>query len=110
MARLVHVFFDTNLGNGHDGLSRIASKKKVKLNALKSGDCVLFLNRAQNALKMFASSGSMILHYKSPWGRLEPDTLRHLPNFVQGGDLNYRGALKDALTRRLIPNKVKAKK
>jgi len=107
MARLVHIFFDTNLGNGHAGLGKLASKKKIRLHALKNGDCVLFLNRAQTALKMFASNGDMIIHYKAPWGRLEPETLRHLPNFVEGGTLNYRGALKDALTRKLIPNKFK---
>jgi len=99
--RLLHIFFGINLGNGHNGLSKIVGQRKLA--AMKTGDCILFINRAQTALKMFSGTGDLLLHYKVPrhLGRLNPTTIRHLPNYVNGGTINYKGALKKALTEQL---------
>lgn len=100
MARLMHIVFDTHMGNGHAGLAALAGKK-INVENLGKGECVVFINRAQTALKMFASGGQLLLHYKSRHGAIDADVIRHLPNHVDGGTLNYGAALKASLKKRL---------
>jgi hypothetical protein len=93
--RLAHIFFDCHMANGHAGLESIMGNKK-----LKPGDCAIFVNTAWDTVKIFVD-GNFIAHYKHPTGTIAPETLRHLPNYLQGGEIQYSKALKKVIEEHL---------
>ena len=99
MAKLLHVYFDTDLRSAHAGLTKLLAKRKVKVSDINQGDCIAFFNRAFTRLKMFASGTQMLLYYSNGNRRIEPETVRLLPNFVSGGELDYNAALKEAIEK-----------
>ena len=95
--RLAHLLFDTHLGNGHTGLDSILKKKRLKL---KEGDCAIFINTAFTAVKIFVD-GVFVAHYKHPTGRIAPETIRHLPNYLNGSQIEYKRALEQVINKQL---------
>lgn len=95
--RIVRYFSDTHLGNGHDGLRKLAKDSNVDLMSLRHGEFVVFVNKKKNALKLFAS-GYVIAHLKLPNGeRINPRTIALLPKFFNGTEINYSNALKEVI-------------
>lgn len=99
-SRIVRVFLDTHMGFGHRGLESIASNHKVDVNKLERGELVVFLNRQQTAMKVFAA-GNTIAHLKMP-GRAQIDmgVIKLLPSFFTGSQINYKGALTQLIRQR----------
>ncbi len=95
--RLLHFFPGADLRCSHDGLKLLAKKKKVDLSNMKMGDCVIFMNNAGTKLKMFASGTKCLMFVSNDGRKIAPETIQFLPQYVQGGELNYRGALKEAI-------------
>lgn len=96
MSKLVNVYFDVSMSNGHSGLKNI-----VKADNIADGECVVFVNKNRLAMKMLTPD-NVLLHYKSP-SRNRPivlDTIKYLPSCVNGQSLNYNRALKKALQDR----------
>lgn len=99
--RLIRYFANTNLGNGHKGLSEIALKEDVDVNNLTRGEYVIFTNTRKNAVKMFAPGG-VIAHFKVPGGaRLDLRTIASLPKFFNGSEIRYSEALKHTIEKSL---------
>lgn len=97
--RIVRYFPDTHLGNSHQGLADIASKHKIRVNALEIGEFVVFVNKKQNALKMFAS-GNVIAYLKTPDGRrLHPKAIGMIPNFFNGREIKYDAVLTEVINK-----------
>ncbi len=98
---LISVFPDTHLGQGHHGLSVLASKAGKDTRKLLNGEFLLFLNKAQTAFKMYAAN-SVVVHYKSPANRrVDIRTIEYLPHCFNAGELNYSKALKLVLDKTL---------
>ena len=93
--RLAHIFFDVNLKNGHMGLTLLLKKKR-----LQQGDVAIFVNRRMNAVKIYVNN-SYLVYYKHPSGTIEPATLRHLPNYLNGPTLEYKKALTKVIEEKL---------
>ena len=100
MNRLISVFPNTDLRSGHAGLTKVALKAKRDVSKLEPGNFILFINRNQSAFKMFASN-NMVVHYKSPRGRIHIDAIQYLPACFNGEKLNYNKALGMALEKTL---------
>lgn len=97
--KLLHVFFEVDMRNQHRGLKNYAIKRKASM-ALSAGDCVVFINRRWNRLKMFASSGDCLIYLNlGDKGRINPETIAKIPSYLNGKSLDYRGALKEAIEK-----------
>jgi len=97
--RLLHIFYDVTMSNGHSGLSELC-KRKVSLDNMKPGDMIIFINSSWTAMKALTGSKNVLMHHKMESGHINPDTLIHLPEFVNGGKLDYQGANRVAITQR----------
>lgn len=95
--RMAYIFWDVHMANGHDGLIQLMKKKRAKLN---KGDCAIFVNTKLTAVKMLVD-GVFVAHYKHEEGTIDPATLRYLPRFLQGQDINYKKALSKVINERL---------
>lgn len=97
--KILWFFPETNLGNGHNGLTEIA-KEEADLDPkdLQEGQFLVFLNRACTQVKMYAP-GNVIAHFKMPSGagRINPQAIKFLPRVFNGKELNYTQALDLAI-------------
>lgn len=99
MNKIIRYFPDSNLRSGHRGLAMLAAKNGIKVNSLGAGEFLIFVNKRQNMLKMFAS-GNIIAHYKKEDGsRIDPRTIAHIPRHFSGSKINYDAALVQVLRR-----------
>lgn len=97
MQKILRYFSHIHLGNSHQGLARIAIKSGVDVRNLGSGEYVVFVNSKQTAFKMFAQ-GHVIAHYKNKENRrIDPRTIILLPQYFNGGEINYDRALKKVI-------------
>ncbi len=102
--KILHIFFEVDMRCSHDGLKELLVKKKVSLKTIKQGDCIVFINNAQNRVKLFAS-GAECLVYLNPGKRIDPETIPLIPHYLNGDTLDYSGALKEALMKRMVRKK-----
>lgn len=100
MSRIAHIFFDTNMRNGHDGLQLILGRKKILAH-----ETAIFVNKSWTAAKVLTNA-DILLHVKRPGG-INPAAIKHLPNCIEGQDLNYAKALEAAVTERFTRDKGK---
>ena len=89
--RIMDVYFNVSMSYGHKGLVGLCGGGELT-------EPVLFINKSKTALKMLTKEG-VLLHYKSPSASrpLAMDAIKHLPNCVQGNDLQYDQAVRAAL-------------
>jgi hypothetical protein len=91
MARIVDCVFNTHLGQGHRGLALTLQSLRDRgddvslADELAEGQCVIFINRKQNAFKMLAGGESFLCHYKHPHGQLSLDVIRAIPSLLSPG-------------------------
>ncbi len=98
----IKAIFDVNLGKGHQGLSEIAASLGVKTDSLDRGQFVLFLNKAQTAVKVFASN-NVVAYYKNP--DRKPMTmvqLANIPRCFNGHSFEWNIKLEKQLSNKLI--------
>lgn len=80
--RVIRFFPDTNLRNGHKGLTDLALSQGLKLDDLAWGEFVIFMNKRQTDLKMF-SNGGLLAHLKMPNGaRIDFRVISLIPRFL----------------------------
>lgn len=97
--RVVRIFNDSNLGNGHKGLANIAKTNRINVLNLNIGEYVVFVNRNKTAMKMYAP-GNVVAHMKMPKGMIiDMRIIALLPTFFNGTEINYFGALKKNITK-----------
>jgi len=90
MARIAYLFFDVSMSNGHTGLGAMLKDDLGE-------DYAIFINKRWTALKMLTPD-NVILHLKRPDNQpINPDTVAHLPNCVNGRELDYAKALKTVI-------------
>ena len=100
--KLAHIFFDVHMANGHAGLEAILKSEKKRI---KKDDCVIFVNTKFDTVKILVD-GAFLAHYKHPTGSIAPETLRHLPNYLNGGQIEYTRALRKVIYEKLPQQKV----
>jgi len=55
--RAVHLFTDTDMRQGHEGLFNVAKSNGVDINKLDPAECVMFFNRTKDKVKVFSVTG-----------------------------------------------------
>lgn len=100
--RIVRVFMDVHMGYGHRGLSKVARESDVEIDTLDRGEMIVFLNRKQDAMKVY-TAGNTVAHIKMPQGgRIDLRVIKLLPTFFSGGEVRYQSALKRHLKQKLL--------
>lgn len=80
-------------------LAKVASKNGINLKSLGQGEYVVFTNRAQNSIKMFAGSANLIAYFKLPSGKLDLRTIASIPEYFNGTEIEYQAALKRTIEK-----------
>lgn len=107
--RVIQCFLNTDLRNGHDGLSVIAKGSGINVTALQPGQYVVFINTAKNKLKIYTAN-NVVAFFRATSGQpIDLNTIRLIPlAFRSNGHLDYDRALKQvieqALYRRPVGN------
>lgn len=78
------------MSNGHTGLKKLLKKP------LKKNDVAIFVNTKFDSVKLLVD-GKFVAHYKHETGRIDPATLRHLPNYLNGSEIQYNKALEKTI-------------
>jgi hypothetical protein len=98
MAKLMHIFFEVDMRGAHWALKDYAKRRRVSVDDLRDGECVIFINKAWNRLKMFCGGGGEALFHLNTYPRrIEPDTIRRLPHYLNAGELDYTAALRASI-------------
>ena len=103
MAKIIRVFFDSDMRGQHKALSERASDVRINTGNLRNGEYLVFVNRAEDRIKIFAAN-NIVAYYKSPRGRIDRNTIALIPQVFEGGRINYDRALKKTLDKRLGRN------
>lgn len=93
--RLTRVFYDIDMRQAFQGLSKIALDAKTKLDDTQ----VCFLNRAQTSLKILIK-GKILVYYKNG-KRIDLNVIEHLPEHFGGSKLEFEKAVRSALVKKL---------
>ena len=72
------------------------------MSALAAGEYLVFVNRARDKVKMFAS-GNVVAYLRMDKGKLDPRVIQYLPRHFNGVKINYDGAMRDVL-KKSFPN------
>lgn len=95
--KLLRVFLNVDMRNGHDGLSLIAKDNAIKTSEIESGSYVVFINSQRTKLKMFAA-GQVVAYLRMSQGRtINMNVIKELPSVFNGKQINYDVALKTAV-------------
>jgi hypothetical protein len=92
--RLLQVFLNQDMRNGHEGLAAVAKSAGLDVKALEPGQFVVFVNSAMDRLKMYAAAN--VVAYQSLAGRkVDMRVIREIPRVFQAtGTLDYDQALE----------------
>lgn len=94
--KVMHVHFETNMANGHNGLSNILKKSR---DSIGKNEFALFINKSWTACKLLTSE-NVILHLKRPANQpIDPKTIPLLPYCISGTKLDYTKALHEVITQ-----------
>jgi hypothetical protein len=99
--KIIRFFPDTFMGNGHDGLARIAKRHDIDVTNLRWGEYVIFMNKNKTALKLY-SQGNLIAHLRMTGSNtIDMHTISMIPRFFNGTRINYDAALREVLTKKM---------
>jgi len=101
--QVVRFFPNTDLRCGHKGLGILAKKHRINAEDLRQGEYLIFLNRAKDKLKMYAS-GNIVAYLKMP--RRQPVTMEiisNIPNHFNGVSIKKLTLFKKQVQGKLIP-------
>lgn len=101
--RIIRFFPDTDLRSGHLGLRAVAKDHNIDISKLRTGEFLAFSNRSQTDMKIYAP-GNVLVHVKSPQGRLDLRVVKLIPTFFNGQEFNYPAALERVLKERMKIN------
>lgn len=101
MNRVIRFFRDVHMGLAHDGLFEIAKEHGIDCKKLRVGEFVIFANRKQNRLKVYAPN-NVIAYYRHPEDkRFDLNIVRHVPNCFNGKSFDFAKAVEKAVLEAL---------
>lgn len=101
---IVQLFTNVSMRYAHNGLADIAKEVGIDVETLQPGQYVVFLNTAQDRVKVYSSRG-VLAYYRSETGRIQPQAIANIPEAFLGPshlewDVGLRRALEQILSRR----------
>lgn len=98
---IIQCFLNTSMINGHDGLTAIAKKAGIKVSSITPGSYVVFVNAAQDRIKVFAAN-NVVAYVRLGRGRkVDLRVIREIPQVFSGASINYDEALEKVVTKAL---------
>lgn len=96
-------FSNVSMALGHDGLAIIAKKFGVKMETLTNGECILFINRQRDKLKLIDGTGVVMGYIRIPKGRVLPvEAIQYVAQaFSRSGKLDVDKAVKSYVIDKL---------
>ncbi len=86
--KFMHLFYDADLRCGHEGLSTLARKSKIRCDQLGAGEYVVFLNTREDKAKIY--TGNEIVAYFRPGHKITMDHLEGIPKmFLSGAKTSF---------------------
>lgn len=100
--RVIHVFLNSDMRNGHEGLALTARQNKIDIAQLQPGQYLVFINSKKDRLKVYAAFG-VVAYLRLPSGQtLNMESIRLIPRAFNGGiNLDYDKALRETLEEAL---------
>lgn len=104
--RILHIFWDVNFINQHDGLTKIMIKAGVRRDKFGPGDMVCFINRAHNRIKIMSFLDNdpdrlgVLAYYRSKTV-IDEQAIQYIPQAFDGSNIDYSAALRTTLEKRL---------
>jgi hypothetical protein len=99
--KIIRVFQDVNMQNGHLGLNRLARKHNVAVDTKDRGEFIIFINKKQTMVKAM-HAGGLLLFYKSPSGRITMGAIQNIPQAFNSDEHFWmEKAIQTALERKL---------
>lgn len=100
--RIKKLFLDIHMGLGHDGLAAIARKGHIKIDELSDSDLVMFINKANDKMKVLGGGGRVVGYLRMPdRARISLEALAYIPHTFGAEGFNYDAALKMSLEKKL---------
>lgn len=93
---IIKYFPNTDLRCSHFGLTLVSKKAGIDVKKLEKGNFLVFVNSRKDAMKIL-TAGDLLVHYKSPSGRIDIRTLRYIPQAFSGTKFTYDIALTKVL-------------
>lgn len=108
--KILQIFLNADMRNGHDGLEKLAKDNGINVKELQPGQYVIFVNAHRDRIKLFAAH-NVIAYHKLETGRIyDPRVFALIPRAFNGtGRLDMDSALKSVIEEAL-KKKVKVKK
>lgn len=88
--KVMYLFEDVNMGQSHNGLSAVAKKAGVHIKSLKSGEFVVFVNKARTQIAVVAGTTEtngrgVVAKHKPISGKLDHRAIRTVAEAFGGG-------------------------
>ena len=96
--RVIRLFTDVSMSNGHLGLAKLARNHRIQIDSLDK-EFVVFLNKAQTSFKLYAP-GNIICHYRGT-RKVDLRAIQHLPRVFNGHSLNYDRAVQKVIEKEM---------
>jgi hypothetical protein len=100
---IIRCFLDSDLRSSHDGLADQAKKSGIKVEDLKQGEYVVFVNSKKDRVKVYAAY-HVLAYIKLPAGTsMDLNVIRAIPKaFTASGRLDYNKALRETVEEKLV--------
>ncbi len=99
---IIRCFLDSDLRCSHDGLAEQAKKSGIKVEDLKTGEYVVFVNHKKDRVKVYAAFNVLAYLKLPPGTSMDLNVIRAIPRaFTASGRLDYDKALKETVEEKL---------
>lgn len=102
---ILQCFLDSDLRNGHDGLSSLAKKNGIQTSDLNPGEFVVFINTAKTKVKVYAARNTIVYLRMAKGERVNLNIIREIPRVFKGGMINYDSALGAAVIKQMATHR-----
>lgn len=106
--KTVNVFLGADMRLGHEGLIEYAASRKIKVESLKPGEAIVFINAKRDRMKSFSWNKVVSFVRSADINRpIDLETMDYLAQaFSPDGVMDYNKALRMKLEKKLIGHKL----
>jgi hypothetical protein len=98
MNKLVGFVNNTDLRNGHEGLTEVAKKQLgISTSDLGKGEMIAFMNSSGTKVKVFAGPDVVAYLKARPGRKIDPRVIQMIPEHFSGGKIEYDKAMTQVM-------------
>lgn len=97
--RLLQVWLNQDMRNGHEGLAEVAKQGGLDVSKLKPGQYLVFINAKMDRIKMYGANNVVAYQVLEGGRKVDLRVVREIPKVFQStGKLDYDLALERVVT------------